>query len=168
MSNDGVSVKYILFLMTFLLSTPLCPARQIGDDNGQQQQQPGEEVGFACTGASEPEPLPPWKMVKLGDVTRKALAMPYPKMANASSLTGQVKAEVVIDLMNGKVVWARVVSVAPSMGEAVKKVVCKATFLPVNDIPPIKGRGFITYTFKARGGVRPNKVMSRTRNKRVS
>jgi hypothetical protein len=163
-------VTYILALtaLTLLLTLP-CPAQESSDAN--RHVPLGEDVGFECPGGEKPKPRPPGKMIKLGDITRKALALPYPKYpkgAKTASVPEQVKAEVVIDLLSGKIVWARVVNGTPLLREAVKKVVCRTVFAPTNDVPPIKASGFITYTFKGRGRVPPNKGMNRTRNQRPS
>ncbi|MBA2339889.1 MAG: energy transducer TonB [Pyrinomonadaceae bacterium] len=106
--------------------------------------------GFECSGGESNQPRPEVKL-RLGDVTRKALELPqpkYPQRAKAARISGKVKAEIVIDVHSGKVVWARVLSGHPLLQEAVSNVVCQARFAPTSiNSPPVRVSGFIIYKF---------------------
>lgn len=109
-----------------------------------------ENRGFQCPGG-ESIPPPNTKM-NLADVTKKATHLPrpkYPQLAKAAGVYGNVKAQVIIDMNSGTVVWADVISGHPLLQGAVRNVVCQARFVPTNDV---YGRvsGFITYRFARR------------------
>ena len=89
--------------------------------------------------------------MSLGDVTKKARVLPkpkYPREAKNARISGIVRAEVVIDIHSGEVVWAKIDNGHPLLREAVKDVVCRAQFYPtfINS-PPIRVGGIITYRF---------------------
>jgi TonB family protein len=107
-------------------------------------------LGFNCTNGEPSQARPEIIKRRLGDITRKAIELPqpeYPEEAKAAGIVGTVTAEVVIDLLTGKVVWARIETGHPLLQESVKKVVCKARFLHTNDIPPVRASGMIRYKF---------------------
>ena len=88
----------------------------------------------------------------LGDVTKKALQLPrpkYPQLAKTAGASGDVKAQVVIDINSGAVVWAQTISGHPLLRSAVRDVVCKARFARVNDVDGFVA-GTLTYRFARR------------------
>ena len=90
--------------------------------------------------------------MELGDVTKKALQLPppkYPQLAKTAGANGNVKAQVVIDINSGVVVWAETISGHPLLQAAVRDVVCKARFAPVFDADGLVS-GFLTYRFVRR------------------
>jgi len=94
-----------------------------------------QSEGFECL-LKEPSP-PPETKLDLGDVTNKALQLPaprYPGLAKTSGVDRNVKAEVVVDINSGRVVWAKIISGQPLLKAAVSDVVCKARFAPTYDV----------------------------------
>jgi len=141
--------KLGLLFLTLLLTGGLCAAQS-------------EIVGFQCPG-KESSPRPTAK-INLSDVTKKAIQLPrpkYPPLAKAAGLFGNVKAQVLIDMNSGDVVWAQVISGHPLLQAAVRNVVCQARFTPINDVD---GRvsGILTYRFARRRGVPHNKALQLT------
>lgn len=110
-------------------------------------------ISFRCPGG-EPGHQRPEAKLFVGDVTRKARLLPrpeYSREARRAGISGVVRAEVVIDLHSGEVVWAGVGGGHPLLRQAVKDVVCRARFYPTFIIGrPAGVRGFITYRFGAR------------------
>ena len=113
----------------------------------------GTACGFDCP-SGESNPNPPEVKLILGDVTKKARVLPkpaYPRQARAAKISGVVRAEVVIDVHTGDVVWAKAGDGHPLLREAVKRVVCGAQFYPTIIIsPPMRVGGIITYRFGRR------------------
>jgi len=108
-------------------------------------------AGFQCPGKITKQPRPATKM-NLGELTKKALRLPqprYPQLAKASRVYGTVKAEVVIDVNTGAVVWAQVTSGDPLLKPAVSDVVCRARFAGTYDVDGYVS-GMLTYTFRHR------------------
>lgn len=109
------------------------------------------ETGLRCPGGEPGQPRPEVRL-SLGDITRKALELPrprYPSEARAAAVTGDVHAEVVVDMMDGRVVWARIVDGHPLLQGAVKEVVCRARFSHVvTSGGPMRVSGTLTYKFR--------------------
>ena len=108
-------------------------------------------AGFQCQGKDANQPRPN-ATLKLGDVTKKAIQLPrprYPQLAKAAGLDGNVKAEVVIDINSGSVAWVQVISGHPLLRAAVRDVVCRARFVPTNDVDG-HASGILTYRFARR------------------
>jgi hypothetical protein len=83
----------------------------------------------------------------LGDVTKKAIELPWPnslRQSHRSRFSGIAQAEVVIDISSGKVVWARLLNGQPLFQMCVGAVVCLVRFSPTNDVDG-RVRGIITY-----------------------
>ena len=107
-------------------------------------------ISFKCPNGESEQARPEVKL-SLGDVTKKARVLPkpkYPREAKDAKISGIVRAEVVIDIHSGEVVWAKIDNGHPLLREAVKEVVCRAQFHPtfINS-PPIRIAGIITYRF---------------------
>lgn len=109
-----------------------------------------EYSGFECPSGKLNQMHPDTKL-SVGDVTKKARILPKPKYPKAAKISGEVQAEVVIDAITGKIVWANIGNGHPLLREAVKNVVCQAEFYPtfINS-PPIRANGIITYKFGRR------------------
>ena len=108
-------------------------------------------AGFQCQGKDADQPRLNAKL-KLGDVTKKAIQLPrplHPQLAKAAGLYGNVKAEVVIDINSGSVMWAQVISGHSLLKAAVRDVVCRARFVPTNDVDG-HASGILTYRFGRR------------------
>ena len=124
------------------------------DRNSPQADGPEGEngaIGFRCPDRESNHPRPDVKW-RLGDITKKALKLPrpaYTKAARTARVSGNVRAEVVILIMTGEVVWARVLDGNPLLQEAVKEVVCRARFSHVNDVNGHVS-GVLTYKFPRR------------------
>jgi outer membrane biosynthesis protein TonB len=140
-------IKPGIFCLIFLLSS--------GSFVGQRNERAatGAEsdgsAGFQCLGKMEKQPRPGTKM-NLGELTKKALRLPqpsYPQLAKAAGVYGTVKAEVVIDIGTGAVVWARVTNGHPLLKAAVTDVVCRARFAVTNDADGYVN-GILTYRFR--------------------
>jgi TonB family protein len=90
------------------------------------------------------------KMISLGVLNAKAIDIPkpeYPDEAKDNKIDGEVTASIVVD-ETGKVAWAKVDNGHQLLQEAVKKVVCKATFKPATvSRNPISFNGIIKYKF---------------------
>ena len=107
--------------------------------------------GVSCGGKESDQARPVAKM-DLGDVTKRALQLPrpkYPQLARTEGAYGNVKAQVVINMNTGAVVWAQIISGHPLLKAAVRDVVCKARFAPVNDVDGFV-TGTLTYRFARR------------------
>jgi hypothetical protein len=107
--------------------------------------------GFRC-GDKESNQARPVAKMDLGDVTKKALRLPRPKnpqLAKTAGSYGNVKAQVVIDVNAGAVVWAQTISGHPLLQAAVRDVVCEARFAPVFDANGFVN-GTLTYRFARR------------------
>ena len=94
----------------------------------------------------------PVTKIDLGDVTKKAQQLPrpkYPQLAKTAGASGNVKAQVVIDINSGAVVWAQTISGHPLLQAAVRDVVCKPRFAPVLDATGFV-IGTLTYRFSRR------------------
>ncbi len=118
--------------------------------NNRLQRTRESALSSSINGLSAPLTRPAVKL-HLGDVTKKAVEIPkpkYPRMAKTARIAGKVKAEVVIDVDTGKVVWARVLNGHPLLRESILHAACEARFAPspINS-PPIRVSGFITYKF---------------------
>ena len=128
----SLNCKVGMLLITLLLGSGFCLAQS-------------ETEGFRCPNRTL-SPRPNIK-VQLGDVTKKAVYLPRPKrstLTRTSENYGLVKAEVVIDMNSGRVVWAFVPSDQPLLQSAVSDVVCRARFSPTYDLDGVAS-GFITY-----------------------
>ena len=108
----------------------------------------GMESSFKCPSGTSEQSQPEVKL-SVGDVTKKARLLPkpkYPREAKAAKISDIVRAEVVIDILSGKVIWAKIDNGHPLLREAVKQVVCQAQFYPaLIDGPPMRASGIITY-----------------------
>lgn len=107
--------------------------------------------GVPCANKGSNETRPVTKM-NLGDVTKKARQLPrpkYPQLAKSAGAFGNVKAQVVIDINSGAIVWAQTISGHPLLQAAVRDVVCSARFAPVLDANGFVS-GTLTYRFTRR------------------
>jgi hypothetical protein len=115
-------------------------------------------VGFRCPDG-ELSQLHPEVRMRLGDITSKALELPqprFPREAKAAGIFGDVHAEIVVDMSDGRVVWARIIDGHPLLQEAVKKVLCLARFSPVfTSGARIRVSGILTYRFRKPRRLRP-------------
>lgn len=139
--------------LTALLLAGLAAAAFAQQPRGEKaRERTDAALGFACPGG-ESDQLRPEVKTFLGDVTKKARVLPKPEYPRAkrTGMSGVVRAEVVIDIHSGKVVWARIVSGHPLFRQAVKDVVCRAEFYPafINS-RPIRVGGTIAYKFRRR------------------
>ena len=110
-----------------------------------------QTAGFRCSNKESDQSRPQVKL-NLGDVTKKALQLPrpkYPQLAKTAGANGSAKAQVVIDINSGVVVWAETISGHPLLQAAVRDVVCRARFAPVFDADGFVS-GFLTYRFARR------------------
>lgn len=140
--------------LTALLLAGLPAAAFAWQPRGGRGREPSDAAhGLRCPGG-EPDRLRPEAKLFVGDVTKKARVLPRPERpaeAKRAGISGVVRAEVVIDLHSGKVVWARVGVGHPLLRRAVAGVVCGAQFYPTNITGrPIKVGGIITYRFRRR------------------
>ena len=138
--------------LTAFLVTGLAVACVAQGSRGATERDKSEDaaISFKCPSGASDQVRPEVKM-SLGDVTKKARVLPkpkYPREAKNARISGIVRAEVVIDIHSGEVVWAKIDNGHPLLREAVKDVVCRAQFYPtfINS-PPIRVGGIITYRF---------------------
>ncbi len=91
-----------------------------------------------------------YPIISAGVLNGKAVDIPkpeYPEEAKAKNIDGEVIANIYID-ETGNIIWAKVDNGHPLLQNAVKKVVCKATFKPTTiSENPVSVRGIITYKF---------------------
>lgn len=87
----------------------------------------------------------------LGNLDAKALDKPnprYPDKARERGISGVVKVDIVVDLLSGKIRWAKVRGRHKLLRDAVRDVVCKVAFPPFHDINQhTLAAGFLTYKF---------------------
>jgi hypothetical protein len=84
-----------------------------------------------------------------GVVNQSARVLPQPKLsakAKAAKLSGEVRVNIVVDILTGTVAWARIESGSAELQDTVKDVVCKAQFYPTNDVNA-KINAFLVYRF---------------------
>lgn len=155
MQRFGVETTMKPSLRTVVLSVtfPLASSLYLAQDKKEPTAASSEELsaGFQCRGKDAAQPRPNAKL-KLGDVTKKTIQLPlprFPQLAKASGLYGTVKAEVVIDINSGRVTWAQLISGHPLLKAAVRDVVCRARFVPMNDVDGHVS-GTLTYRFARR------------------
>lgn len=138
-------------LTCFINVATVCEAQERKSPAAGNSQNGDAAIGFQCPSGEPNQPRP--KLIqRLGNITRKALALPqpkYPQDARVARTTGTVEAEVVIEINTGRIVWARILSGPPMLQEAVRSVVCQARFPHTNDA---NGRvsGTLTYRFGRR------------------
>ena len=149
LSDGGMKRSILLAALVIGLAAP-CAAQQ--EPTGSNESG-GAAVGFDCPSGGL-NPNRPEVKLTLRDVTTKARVLPklaYPRQARAAKIPGFVRAEVVIDVHSGRVVWAKVGDGHPLLREAVKRVVCGAQFYPtIINSPPMRVGGIITYKFGRR------------------
>lgn len=105
-------------------------------------------IGFRCPDREPGQPRPDVTS-RLGDITKKAVKLPRPRYRHtekAAVASGIVRAEVVVNINTGEVVWGRVANGHPLLREAVKDVVCLARFSPTYDADG-RASGLLTYRF---------------------
>lgn len=137
--------------LTLLLCASAAPATrgQEASRAPQEEEAAAAVVGFSCPGREPNRPRPEVKF-RLGDITRKALERPRPRRpARAPWARGEVRAEVVVDILSGRVVWARLLSGHPLLQSAVAEVVCRVRFAHTNDVNA-RASGTLTYRFGRR------------------
>ncbi|HEX8847716.1 MAG TPA: hypothetical protein VF791_23955 [Pyrinomonadaceae bacterium] len=106
-------------------------------------------LGLKCPEGEPNQPRPEFYKMWIGDITRKAIELPPPEYPSGAK--GKVRAEVVIDILDGRLVWARTISGHPLLQQAVSKVICRSRFSSsVFGGPTMKLRGFVTYRFGVR------------------
>jgi len=104
---------------------------------------------FIDTKCLEDKPKPQ-AQIELGVLNKNARLMPKPKYSTEAirnGISGEVIVEIVIEPITGMIEWAKVQSGDPLLQEAVKKVLCRVRFDPVNDVN-IKTGGLLIYRFK--------------------
>lgn len=142
-----LTTKVCAVLLIYVLGTAnLVLAQEKSSTSGRASEEE-TSAGFNCP-SGETSETPPAVTFRLGDITRKARELPqprYPQEAKAVGMTRIVRARVVVDLLSGKPVWARIATADPILEKAVKEVVCQARFIPANDISPLKASGLISY-----------------------
>lgn len=114
-------------------------------------------VGFNCLEKELNQSRPEFKL-DVGDVTRKARLLPqpeYPQGAKAARVKGKVRAEVLIRVETGEVVWTRILSGHALLQEATIKAACEARFFSMHG--NVRVRGIITYCFGCRKRARTKK-----------
>lgn len=138
------------FFAVALSIAVICNAHEKTSSTVKQSQRQDGVTGFQCLDEEIKQPRPVVR-IRLGDITKKALKLPqpeYPQEAKTAGVYGKVKAEVVVRIDTGEVVWARVLSGHPLLEEAVKQVVCQARFAPARyDGQTINASGILTYSF---------------------
>jgi outer membrane biosynthesis protein TonB len=120
-------------------------ASQTDRIEGRRQEQK-ESADAGCLANDKPKPDVTFR---LGILNGKAMKMPkpiYPVEAKRKGITGEVKAEVVININTGVIEWARIQTGAVILREAVGKVICGARFLPTNDVDG-RASGYLIYNF---------------------
>jgi len=156
-----LALKFMAAFLTIMVGAVICVAQESGS----------EVIGFRCPDSESGQPRPEVK-IRLGDITKKALELPqprYPREAKAAGISGDVHAEVVVDMSNGRVVWARIIDGHPLLQEAVKKVVCLARFsYVVTSGQPMKVSGILTYKFRKSRRFRPTSHSTRPAPARLS
>ncbi len=104
--------------------------------------------------SGEPEQIRPETKLSLGDVTKKTRVLPkpiYPRGTKIRRVSRIVRANVVIDVHTGKVVWARIDNGHPLLRKALKTVVCRVEFYPtLIETSRFLVDGVITYRFGKR------------------
>jgi outer membrane biosynthesis protein TonB len=119
-----------------------------------------------CLDPNDTEALRPEVEIKLGVITRKALSLEqpdYPPLLKSSRMSGTVAVEVVIDVIDGKVIWARAISGHTLLRLPSARAACKARFAPTKiDSPTIRAGGILTYSFPPVRNGRPTGSNKRT------
>jgi TonB family protein len=121
------------------------------------------EANDHCLNSALPKP----KVIArgFGVVNQNARELPQPTLpveARAARLSGEVKVNIVIDVLTGTVMWARMETGSAELQDAVKDVVCRARFFPINDAN-VKINAFLVYRFN-QGKAVPFKRTSRQRH----
>lgn len=142
------------FLILFLGMTVICTAQKKGRTTAKPSETRGAPLGLKCPEGEPNQPRPKFENFWIGDITSKAIKLPqpeYPQNAKALGIKGRVRAEVVMDILVAKPVWARTLSGHPFLRMAVNKVICGAVFSASKiDGTNIRVRGFVTYKFDGR------------------
>lgn len=96
---------------------------------------------------------------KIGIVNGRATYLPkpnYPKIAEVACANGQVKIEILIGI-SGKVLSAKAISGNRLLRASAVRAARQARFSPINDMPPIKMRGYLVYKFPSPDGCKSDK-----------
>lgn len=143
----------VLTLLALMLATT-CLAQTVDTTGVDTQQRKDRIVGFKCPDREPDQLRPDVPGAQLGDVTKKAIKLPppfYSREARVADIKGRVRAEVVIDVNSGHVVWARIFSGHPLLQPGVIRVVCRARFAPtIVEGRPMRVSGILTYRFGTR------------------
>jgi hypothetical protein len=117
------------------------------------------ESACAELGAPRPE-----SNLDVGDVTKKAVRMPRPRGLPPLRQSAEVRADIVADVVSGRVVWAQTVSGHPLLQRAIQKVVCQVRFSPtiIENGAPIRVSGCIIYHFGRRDRTSQSRPVRRT------
>jgi len=136
--TSGILVCYSVF---GILACPQYPP-----ENKEQAQE--KQFDTSCFAGEKPKPE---VRIRLGLLSGKTLKMPsptYPVEAKNKGISGEVKAQVVINLNTGLIEWAKTETGDPLLQEAVSKVLCQARFSPTNDVDG-RASGYLIYRFRS-------------------
>jgi len=121
------------------------------DTSAQEERKQEKSDDTSCLAKDKPKPE---VKIKLGILNGKTMKMPkpiYPIEAKRKGISGEVKAEVVININTGVIEWAKIETGQPLLQEAVSKVLCRAKFFPTNDIDG-RASGYLIYKFHLNRG----------------
>lgn len=158
--------RFCLMLSTFLIALTIpsqwpaqYQAQSVANAKGRRAKKPINESGTTsssvetdsdCLRPNAPKPI---VTLDRGVLNRSAIKLPqpkYPAEAKTANVSGEVKANVVVDLASGKVVCAQIESGHPLLRAPVAQVVCKARFEPICLGPPVRVSGVLMYGSRIR------------------
>jgi outer membrane biosynthesis protein TonB len=148
-----ISIIGVIVIALFFGALITCNAQERSISASEGARNADMVIGFRCSDGEPNQPRPEIRM-RVGDITRRALELPqpqYPPLLNGARGQGRVRAEVVIDVHTGEVVWTRIIEGHPLLREAVRRVACRARFRPsLINSPPIGVSSILTYRFPRR------------------
>ena len=135
-------------LMLALSFCNLLGRRKASNSNGNSSNTNAAELGASSTPMPAKKPTPP--PISVGVVNGKAIKLvqpPYPPIAKAAHVSGQVTVEVFID-ENGDVFFAAAVSGHPLLQAAAIGAARQSKFTPtISAGKPVKVTGVVVYNF---------------------
>jgi TonB family protein len=149
LGQKSVYVVGCVIVLSSILTSDICGTQARSDLNLKC-----EKLGSA---KQEPE-----TRFELGNLNRKAVAMPkpkYPADVKRAGVRGTVTVRVVIEVNSGRVVWVRIVSGPEALYEVTLQAACRARFYPTLDADVYAG-GTLTYRFGPRGAKREARTVS--------
>jgi hypothetical protein len=137
-----VVMTEILFF--YSITTSQASLRTVNTAHEIQQQKKREDA--ACLTSNKPKPDVKLHLGALNGKTKNMPEPTYPIEARRKRIYGEVKVEVVINLVTGVIEWARIETGENLLRKAVSKVICGVEFYPTNDAD-IRASGYLIYKF---------------------